>query len=382
MTATGRGLAAAAAAVYAAGVALDYPELLVLAAAAAALIAIAGVLVARRPAQRLSRLVHPDRVTVGGRASALVTVANRSRRPSPPFVATDRVDGAEVSVAVPPIAAHGTVRVRYDLPTTRRGRLALGPVTASRRDPFGLVHRDQEHALEGVLWVHPRVHRLAPFPAGVALDVEGPLADLSPRGSVTFSSLRDYVPGDDVRQIHWPSVARTGTLLVREHVDTSQPRLTVALDVRAAAWAGADGVADAAFEHGAEVAASLAVAAERAGHPLTLVVGEAARAPDGQAARTLDRLALAAPTATGGGRLLGALERVPSGGVLVVVTGARRRGGGDGELAGLRRRFALVVAVHVVPRAAPGLVRRAGMVSITTPSGRRFADQWNRLVTA
>lgn len=382
MTPTGRGLAVAAAALYGAGVVLGYPELIVLAAAAAGLLAIASMFVAHRPARSVSRLVHPDRVTVGGRASALITVANRSRRPSTPFVATDRIDDAAVSVTIPRIAAHGTVRVRYDLPTTRRGRFSLGPITANRRDPFGLVHRDQEHTSEAALWVHPRVHRLAPFPAGVALDVEGPLADLSPRGSVTFSSLRDYVPGDDVRQIHWPSVARTGTLLVREYVDTSQPRLTVALDVRATAWDGADGATDSAFEHGVEVAASLAAAAERAGHPLTLLVGEAVRAPDGQAGRTLDRLALAMPTSTGGERLFGALERVTSGGVLVVVTGARRRGGDEGEAAGLRRRFALVVAVHVMPGAAPGLVRRTGMVSVTTPSGRRFADQWNRLVTA
>jgi uncharacterized protein (DUF58 family) len=76
---------------------------------------------------------------------------------------------------------------------------------------------------------------------------------------VTFSSLREYVPGDDPRQIHWRSTARTGVLTVREHVDTTEPTTTVVLDTHPTAL-GAD-----AFEHAVEFAASVVTILARSG---------------------------------------------------------------------------------------------------------------------
>ncbi len=45
-----------------------------------------------------------------------------------------------------------------------------------------------------------------------------------------FVSMREYVAGDDPRMIHWPTTARTGTLMVREHVEVRRPEFTVVLD--------------------------------------------------------------------------------------------------------------------------------------------------------
>jgi len=46
-------------------------------------------------------------------------------------------------------------------------------------------------------------------PAGRARDLDGPTFDSSPQGSAAFHTLRDYVPGDERRHIHWRSTART-----------------------------------------------------------------------------------------------------------------------------------------------------------------------------
>jgi hypothetical protein len=43
--------------------------------------------------------------------------------------------------------------------------------------------------------------------------------------------VRDYVPGDPVRRVHWPSSARRGDLVVKEVEDPAAPRLIVALDL-------------------------------------------------------------------------------------------------------------------------------------------------------
>jgi uncharacterized protein (DUF58 family) len=71
--------------------------------------------------------------------------------------------------------------------------------------------------------------------------------------------MREYVPGDDPRMIHWPTTARTGTLMVREHVEVRRPEFTIVLDTADAAGTPDD------FEESVDVAASLAVHAIAAG---------------------------------------------------------------------------------------------------------------------
>ena len=65
-----------------------------------------------------------------------------------------------------------------------------------------------------------------------------------------FAALRDYVPGDDVRRIHWRSTARRGNPVVRQFDVPWQRRTTVLLDLRA-------GPSEAAFERAVSAAASV-----------------------------------------------------------------------------------------------------------------------------
>ncbi len=161
--------------------------------------------------------------------------------------------------------------VNYPLPAPRRGRIPLGPLTVERRDPFGLFRWARRQTGDDVLWVHPRMHPMRALPVGVVLDYEGRTHENARLGTVTFSALREYVPGDDPRQIHWRSTARLGTLVVREHIDTTEPTTTVVLDTRSEAF-DAD-----SFEHAVEVAASVVRTVETLGRPVELhVIGDAA----------------------------------------------------------------------------------------------------------
>jgi hypothetical protein len=66
---------------------------------------------------------------------------------------------------------------------------------------------------------------------------------------VSFHALREYVPGDDRRYIHWKTSARTGKLMVRQFEETRRSHLAIALstnradysDVGPAGRGGADG---------------------------------------------------------------------------------------------------------------------------------------------
>lgn len=360
-------------AVYALGAGLGYPALVAvgLGGLLAFAVAVAAVLV--RPRLRVTRSVAPDRVTVGEPALGQVSTRNLSRWPAPGFVVVDRLGGEPLELPVPGLPGAGTRTVHYPVPTRRRGALPLGPITVDRLDPLGLLRRPQAYGSAETLWVHPRVHPTKPLPVGVVLDYEGRLADSAPRGTVTFSSLRDYVPGDDPRQIHWRSTARTGKLIVREHVDTSEPTVTVVLDTRL------DGPV---LESAVEVAASVAVGSERHGHPVALhVLGEDRAALERAGAHgLLDRLAAAGPAPSDDPvALLDLVERARPGGALVVVTGDADPGS-VARLSGQRRRFAPVVVVSL-GEGSPGSARRPGMSVLRARTATDAVAGWNRLVT-
>jgi uncharacterized protein (DUF58 family) len=374
LTATGRALLGLAASAYAGGVALGYPELLILAVGCLLLLAFAAAMVVAPPRLDVARQFDPARVTVGDAVLGRAMVRNRSRWPTPACVVVDRLGRLPIEIRVPLLGGRGSRTIHYAIPTVRRGRYQLGPVTVERRDPLGLLSRMQPHGQSGVLWVHPRRHRAVPLPVGILLDYEGVTTPAAPKGAVAFSSLREYVPGDDPRQIHWKSTARTGTLMVREHVDTSQPTTTVLLERCQAAWTGE------AFEHAVEVAASIVTAVARGGWPVRLgIAGEDAEAAElTGAAGTLDRLAAVEPSSrVDRGELLLLAEQAAPNGVLVVVTG-NAAAGVTTRLA-RQRRAGLLVLIQLVPGAPPSTARHADMVVVRAPGAAAAVGAWNRL---
>ncbi|MGH3739676.1 MAG: DUF58 domain-containing protein, partial [Micromonosporaceae bacterium] len=313
-----------------AGLALGYPTLtrIGLAGLVALAVAVAFVLVGARLA--VSRSVAPDRITVGEAALARIEMTNTA---------------APMPVPVPPVKPGARQTLAYPITATYRGLVRVGPVILDRRDPLGLLRRSARLAGETTLWVHPRVHQVRPLPIGVVPDFEGRLTEQAPRGSMAFSSLREYAPGDDPRQIHWRSTARLGTLVVREHVDTNEPSLSIVLDTRSSVLDGE------AFEAAVELAASIALASQRHGHAVRLeAVGEdlaAVRAAGG--VTVLDRLAAIRRSDGDVAGLLRLVERVPGGGALVVLSGDES--GLAARLAAQRHRFSRVVVLLLGPAA-------------------------------
>ncbi|BCL14457.1 DUF58 domain-containing protein [Micromonospora sagamiensis] len=374
VTGTGIGVAAGAVVAYATGVALGYQLLVVLAVGGLAMLAAATVAVAIRPSVTLARAVRPDRVTVGETVEGRLDVYNTSRWPAPGFTALDLVGDEKVPLTVRALAGRGRRTVHFTVRADRRGRLRLGPLTVERRDPLGLLAWRQRQTADGVLWVHPRLHQMRPLPVGVVLDYEGRTTDNARLGTVTFSSLREYVPGDDPRQIHWRSTARTGVLTVREHIDTTEPTTTVVLDTHPSSFdAGA-------FEEAVEFAASVVRAVEHIGRPVVLhILGE--RPADVAAAGatgSLDRLALA--TRDDSAALVETLNRMAAGGALVAVTGAL----GPAAMARLteqRRRFSPVVVTVIDPAADTSGIRRwPGMAMLTARSAAEATAAWHRMI--
>lgn len=222
----------------------------------------------RRWDLRVSRIVHPTRVAAGQEARVELAVRNPTRRTSPPVEARDPFDGGRrwARFAIAPLRP-GEVRTSsYRLPSTRRGVYRLGPLELRLSDPLGLASSSRTTALESSLTVHPRydivpVHGVSPH-----RDEDRRLPQpVIGRGGNEFYRLREYVPGDDLRHVHWPTTARLDNLVIRQPENLRRGRLTVVADLRSTVQD------DEAVEWVLSAVASLAMSAIRTGMQVRVV---------------------------------------------------------------------------------------------------------------
>ena len=125
------------------------------------------------------------------------------------------------------------VRVFIELTPLRRGVIRFNDLRVLLPDPFGLFQRVRKvKAPAATLTVLPRRFPLPPIelPGGAAFKVSGEANTNSIGTSGEFVGLRDYRPGDPLRQIHWKSWARTGRPIVKELEDTFYPRYGLVVD--------------------------------------------------------------------------------------------------------------------------------------------------------
>ncbi|MDX6221795.1 MAG: hypothetical protein QOD91_849 [Frankiales bacterium] len=151
---------------------------------------------------------------------------------------------AVIRDAWPPSAAAMPRRYRVVVPAgerrrldgvlvpTRRGDRLADRVTARSTGPLGLAGRQ---GWQSVPW---RVRVLPPFTSRVFLperlarlrQLDGLVAARVRGQGTEFDSLREYVPGDDVRSIDWRATARSGGVAVRTWRPERDRRILIVLD--------------------------------------------------------------------------------------------------------------------------------------------------------
>lgn len=401
LTGRGVGLSLAGAALIGMGFGFGYPESAIVGGAALIAVGCALAYGAWRPKLSVDRAVDPDRVGRGEGSTVTLTVHNDNRLLAASLVAEDRC--AEVPVAVPVLRLRpqAASTASYPVPTGRRGVVRIGPLRVTRRDPLGLIGLARDHGGTAQVWVHPRIHLIRAVPAGISRSMDGRV-DRVPHGSITFDTLREYVVGDELRHVHWRTSAKVGELMVREHLDTSLPRLVVLLDDRVGSYPGAaetpPGAEVAAFEAVCEAAASVVAAAIREDLPISIhtvsgaeaaTVGTRAR---GGARAHLDLLAeatlrpLAETTEAGTSAALtqatNRLRQHRPGDTLIYLTGV----GGlvDLGLVGMLRGPFPTVAVGclgpTLPDEPPTAGSAAGLLMLRAEDGTEFAAEWDGVV--
>lgn len=194
-----------------------------------------------------------SRVTVGERALGELLVSNPTGRTLGATRVELQVGAGASSFTTGKIAAGQTHSEAFAIATTRRGIVPVGPAHTVRGDALGLVRRTQTWAEGMDLYIHPRTVNLSASAVGFIRDVEGSTTQDLSSSDVSFHALRDYVAGDDRRNIHWKTTARTGRLMVRQFEETRRAHLLIVLDLDHEAWGS-----DEEFEDGVSAAASLA----------------------------------------------------------------------------------------------------------------------------
>lgn len=322
LTQRGAAVLASASVLLAFGSWAAYPGVVGLGAAlgVALLVAVVGVAIAVPVSVR--RTVQPLRVARLADCSATVVVRNTSTWLPITASGHDRVAGQELPFDLPRLAPGASETAEVPIPTQRRGEIEFGPLTLHRYALADLAEVRQSYGDRTTVLVEPRLLDALALPAGTRRGHIGADERIA-HGGTDLVGLREYLPGDDLRRLHWATSARRGTLMVREDADPSAPHLTVLLDDRAASYH------DDGFEEAVDVAASLlATAAEQRSPSRVLTLSG-----------SLDHATTSPPTSVATGlepELLGLLARITTTGdtgpgahlfsgspdILAVVTGS------------------------------------------------------------
>lgn len=245
------------------------PEAAVLAVGATTVVLVAWAWVLlRRPDLEIRRVARPARCTVGDACQIQLQSRNRSQRRSPVVLLTDDVGRHGIAqLHLGPLQSGESATAAYTLPADRRGLHRVGPLRVTVEDPFQLARSTSVEDSFITVIVLPRTWPLSPLRGAPGDEPEQGVKAITSLSTVDeeFSALRAYVPGDDIRLIHWRSTARTGSPVVRQFDRPWQHRSTIVIDQRSLTGDSSS------FERAISVAASVVQLAATRGELVRLV---------------------------------------------------------------------------------------------------------------
>ncbi len=200
-----------------------------------------GVLVSHQPTS--------NRVAFGGVVDVPVVIENRKPLPLPWIEVNDDFPDQIPTLGLTLIPsslperatlvntlslwAYQRVRRHYRVHATARGAYTFGPTHLRFSDPFGVLTRYGDVDAVSTLLVHPLIAPLDRF----GLSPRAPFGERKAsqrllEDPLRMVGVRDYVPGDDPRRIHWQATARMGTLQSKLFEPSARHTLMIFLDTR------------------------------------------------------------------------------------------------------------------------------------------------------
>ena len=118
------------------------------------------------------------------------------------------------------------------------------------------------------VFIHPQTVLLSTLNAGIPRDLEGQPSGEIVDDDLDFYGLREYEPGDDVRNVHWLSSAKTGALMIRQYEATRRTDTALTISVNPDDYVSSD-----EFELAVSVHASIGVQCLQQNRPVTAHAG-------------------------------------------------------------------------------------------------------------
>ncbi|MEB3220548.1 MAG: DUF58 domain-containing protein [Candidatus Sericytochromatia bacterium] len=172
--------------------------------------------------------------------------------------------------------AMGVLRV----PALHRGEHPLPRLLLQSSWPLGLVALWRPLQPPETMLVYPRTPHVEQLPWLEALGPEqAAVARLTPEVGAWLRGVREHRPGETVRGLHWPTVARTGKLHVRDTEREAGDEVVLWLDLRR------DAHTPETLEHMLEVAAALVDLCARQGRGIRLTTQPEVGLPDARGSR-------------------------------------------------------------------------------------------------
>ncbi len=116
---------------------------------------------------------------------------------------------------------------------TRRGGFPIGPTRLTISDPLGLFRAQKQFPAERSLVILPMMFPINSFISPPGLLPGGQVIrrktmDITPHAA----GIREYMPGDPMKRIHWATSARRGQLMVKEFEQDPQAEVWLFLDTQ------------------------------------------------------------------------------------------------------------------------------------------------------
>ncbi|NEG55841.1 DUF58 domain-containing protein [Bifidobacterium platyrrhinorum] len=253
---------------------LGWHELLAYGVAAVTMTLAAIVMSLGNTSFKASISLPKRRVTVGDTVAVRVDVANPGRTPTATARGDLPIGQMHERFAIPMLGPGQKKQTEVEFRTLSRAVLPIGPLRIRKGDPFGLVRHEKRLAERIELFIHPATVPLRTLDAGLARDLEGqPSGDIVD-DDLDFYGLREYEPGDDVRNVHWLSTAKTGTLMIRQYEATRRTDTSLTVSVNPDEYASSG-----EFELAVSVHASIGVRCLMQDRPLATHAGRAHSSP-------------------------------------------------------------------------------------------------------
>ncbi len=135
----------------------------------------------------------------------------------------------ETPVYFPYLAKRGRVQQTVPISFPARGVYRQDAFRIVTRFPFGFLQKAHRVELRTEAFVYPSVAPTREF-FEILPGLEGAMESLAKGRGQDLYALRDYVPTDSARHVHWKASARLGSLMVREFTREDERRVLLVLD--------------------------------------------------------------------------------------------------------------------------------------------------------